>query len=132
MLNELAFASRNKHERHFLPQLRVLQPSNSILEISAALKKRRKNQGKKKAPFQSYFRRNQSVKNSVSYQNELAFVSRNKHERHFHPQLHVLRPSNSILEINVALKNEGKIKKKQRLIFNHILMGPNFVDSVEV
>ena len=47
MLNELAFASRNKHERHFPPQLRVLQPSNSILEISVALKKWEKIQVKK-------------------------------------------------------------------------------------
>jgi hypothetical protein len=47
MLNELAFASRNKHERHFHPQLRVLQPSNSILEISVVLKKIEKNEGEK-------------------------------------------------------------------------------------
>ena len=45
--------------------------------------------------------------------NELAFASRNKHERHFHPQLRVLQPSNSILEISVALKKEGKIKENK-------------------
>ena len=73
MPNELAFASRNKHERRFHPQLRVLQPSNSILEISVALKKKKENQWKENLIFYHIC--------------ELVFASKNKHEMHFHPQL---------------------------------------------